>query len=245
MHDALSFKHPLPFSLSAKKRLLGLTLRVAKWLSFHRCNALVVKREEHMEVSYNGGTPKSPTVDNTWSYCSSIETHGFYGPSLRSPNATTILKKNIIHKRCPYKLLNRRIIYSCVAVTGGWTLVFNHSLSNAFSLWIPIRSCCWSSVMFFFATWNPNLCWLIVQTHWLDHVESFLPVNSPLLPGEKLEGVQDALKGFRTANGVLWFHQEAGCWEEGMDFFLGQNNLWMVDGWMLHVFERRSCRDWW
>jgi len=28
--------------------------------------------------------------------------------------------------------------------------------------------------------------------------------------GEKLEGVQDALKGFQAANGVLWFHQEAG-----------------------------------
>ena len=35
-------------------------------------------------------------------------------------------------------------------------------------------------------------------------------MKSPLLPGEKLEGVQDALKGFQAANGVLWFHQEAG-----------------------------------
>ena len=35
-------------------------------------------------------------------------------------------------------------------------------------------------------------------------------MKSPLLSGEKLEGVQDALKGFQAANGVLWFHQEAG-----------------------------------
>jgi hypothetical protein len=53
----------------------------------------------------------------------------------------------------------------------------------------------------------PNV---IAQFCWLNHVKSLLPVKSPLLPGEKLEGVQDALKGFQAANGVLWFHQEAG-----------------------------------
>ena len=53
----------------------------------------------------------------------------------------------------------------------------------------------------------PNV---IAQFCWLNHVKSLLPVKSPLLPGEKLEGMQDALKGFQAANGVLWFHQEAG-----------------------------------
>ena len=56
----------------------------------------------------------------------------------------------------------------------------------------------------------PNCAWLIAQFCWLNHVKSLLPVKSPLLPGEKLEGVQDALKGFQATNGVLWFHQEAG-----------------------------------
>ena len=56
----------------------------------------------------------------------------------------------------------------------------------------------------------PNGANVIAQFCWLNHVKSLLPVKSPLLPGEKLEGVQDALKGFQAANGVLWFHQEAG-----------------------------------
>jgi hypothetical protein len=40
----------------------------------------------------------------------------------------------------------------------------------------------------------PNGANVIAQFAWLNHVKSLLPVKSPLLPGEKLEGVQDALK---------------------------------------------------
>ena len=91
----------------------------------------------------------------------------------------------------------------------------------------------------------PNGANVIPQFASLNHVKSLLPVKSPLLPGEKLEGVQDALKGFQAANGVLWFHQEAGpgvsaeLMVGGRDaYFLGKTTWWMVDGWMLHLFER-------
>ena len=86
----------------------------------------------------------------------------------------------------------------------------NHSLSCLFLVFESPSHAAGPRACSFFASWNPNLCWLIAQFCWLNHVKSLLPVKSPLLPGEKLEGVQDALKGFQAANGVLWFHQEAG-----------------------------------
>ena len=66
-------------------------------------------------------------------------------------------------------------------------------------------------------------------------VKSLLPVKSPLLSGEKLEGVQDALKGFQAANGVLWFHQEAGPGVSaelmvGDAFFVGRTAEWLIGG---------------
>jgi len=84
------------------------------------------------------------------------------------------------------------------------------------------------------------LCWLIAQFCWLNHVKSLLPVKSPLLPGEKLEGVQDALKGFQAANGVLWFHQEAGPGVSaelmvGDAFFLGTTGEWLMGGCFIYL----------
>ena len=74
----------------------------------------------------------------------------------------------------------------------------------------------------------------------LNHVKSLLPVKSPFLPGEKLEGVQDALKGFQAANGVLWFHQEAGPGVSaelmvGDAFFLGTTGEWLMGGCFIYL----------
>ena len=87
----------------------------------------------------------------------------------------------------------------------------------------------------------PNGANVIAQFCWLNHVKSLLPVKSPLLPGEKLEGVQDALKGFQAANGVLWFHQEAGpgvsaeSMVGGRDaFFLGPGE-WLMGGCFIYL----------
>lgn len=55
---------------------------------------------------------------------------------------------------------------------------------------------------------------MVVESEESERLDETLRLRSEIVrikaQGEKLEGVQDALKGFRTANGVLWFHQEAG-----------------------------------
>ncbi|CAL1133563.1 unnamed protein product [Cladocopium goreaui] len=55
---------------------------------------------------------------------------------------------------------------------------------------------------------------MVVESEESERLDETLRLRSEIVrikaQGEKLEGVQDALKGFQAANGVLWFHQEAG-----------------------------------
>ena len=116
----------------------------------------------------------------------------------------------------------------------------NHSLSCLFLVFESPSHAAGPRACSFFASWNPNLCWLIAQFCWLNHVKSLLPVKSPLLPGEKLEGVQDALKGFQATNGVLWFHQEAGPGASaelmvGDAFFVGTTGEWLMGGCFIYL----------